>query len=161
MSRGLIQTIEAAQYWGEGRLKPIRSVVAVALKLSLAVSVVFGVAAQLLPEGILGLLTGDSAAIAEGAAYLRIVCFGYPFFCVGLTLMNAQRSVENVKVGMVASVSVLVANIGLNGADFWRFGHCSDGREGYGDRNAFGAGFGMWYHAGLYLWDQQKACHSP
>lgn len=104
-----------AQYWGEGRLKPIRSVVAIALELSLAVGVVFGVAAQLLPEGILGLLTNDSAAIAEGAAYMRIVCFSYPFFCVGLTLMNAQRSVENVKVNMVASVSALVANIGLNG----------------------------------------------
>ena len=103
------------QYWGEKKLEPIRCVMAIALKLSLAVGMLFCVVAWFFPANILGLLTGEPVAIAEGVAYMRILCFSFPFFCAGLTLMNAHRSVESVKVGMVASTAALVCNVVLNG----------------------------------------------
>lgn len=104
----------AAQYWGTGRLKPIRQVTAIALELALGIGLVFLGIGLCWPESILGMLTLEQAVIREGAAYLRIVCFSYPFFCLGMVWVCAHRSVENVAVGMVASICGLVVNIGLN-----------------------------------------------
>lgn len=103
-----------AQYWGTRRLGPIRRVLAVALEMSGLVCGLFFVAVQICPQGILGLLTTDEAAIAEGASYMRIVSFSYLFFGTGMMLVSAQRSIENVRVGMFSSLAGLVTNIALN-----------------------------------------------
>ncbi|MEG2603326.1 MAG: MATE family efflux transporter [Clostridia bacterium] len=104
----------AAQYWGTSRLQPIRRVVAIALEFALAMSVLFFAVAQLCPEWLLGLLANDAAAIAEGAAYMRIVSFSYLFFSATMVLISAQRSIENVRVGMISSMTGLLVNIALN-----------------------------------------------
>lgn len=104
----------AAQYWGTRRLKPIRRVVAVAVDIAVLLGLAFFAVAQLCPEWVLGLLTADTAAIYEGAAYMRIVGFSYVFFGVSMLLISAQRSIENVRVGMYSSLTGLVVNIALN-----------------------------------------------
>ncbi len=106
----------AAQYWGTRRLEPIRRVVAIALILAAGTALCFLLVARLWPEGLLGLLTSDAGAIREGASYLRVICYSYPIFAVGLIFVTAQRSVENVTVGMIASLCGLGLNIGLNWA---------------------------------------------
>lgn len=106
----------AAQYWGARSLKPIRRVTAIALEFSIALGAVFFALAQLCPEALLGLLATDRAATCEGAAYLRIVSFSYVFFSVSQVLVSAQRSVENVRVGMWSSLCGLMVNIALNWA---------------------------------------------
>ena len=113
----------AAQYWGTRRMGPIRRVLVIALETDMLLGLVFFAAALAAPEGILRLLTSDPAAIAEGAKYLRIVSFSYVFFGVTMVLLSAQRSIENVHVGMMASLAGLVVNIVLNWLlIFGRFG---------------------------------------
>lgn len=107
-------TVLASQYWGTRRLKPIHRVVAVAVNIAVVLGVAFWAVAQLCPEWVLGLLTADAAAIAEGAAYMRIVSFSYVFFGVGMMFTSAHRSVENVRVGMMSSLTGLVVNVILN-----------------------------------------------
>lgn len=92
----------AAQYWGAQKLGPIRQVVAIALRLGLLISLAFFAVSQLAPGWLLGLMAGDKAVVAEGAAYLRLTGYSYPFFCVGLVLVSAHRSMEKVAVGMAA-----------------------------------------------------------
>lgn len=104
----------AAQYWGARRLEPIRRVVAVAVDIAVALGLAFLAVAQLCPEQVLGLLTADAAAIAEGTAYMRVVSYSYAFFGVSMVLVSAQRSIENVRVGMYSSLTGLVVNIALN-----------------------------------------------
>ena len=104
----------AAQYWGTRRLQPIRQVLSIALVFALGVATLFFGLAHFAPQGLLSLLTGDAGAIAEGAAYMRITAFSYFFFCATMILLAAQRSVENVSVGIYASLSGLVVKILLN-----------------------------------------------
>jgi len=113
----------AAQYWGARKVQPIRRVLAIALDFALLIALGFLVIAQLMPEKLLGLLTSDAAAIGEGAQYLRIVSFSYLFFAAGMVLNSAQRSVENVRVGMVSSMTGVLLNVVLNYClIFGRFG---------------------------------------
>lgn len=63
---------------------------------------------------MLGLLTADAAAIGQGAKYMRIVSYSYLFFGLSMVLISAQRSIENVRVGMYASIAGLLVNIALN-----------------------------------------------
>ena len=104
----------AAQYWGARRVQPIRRVLAIALDFALLIAFGFLLAAQLIPEKLLGLLTSDAAAIGEGAKYMRIVSFSYLFFAAGMVLNSAQRSIENVRVGMVSSLTGVIVNVILN-----------------------------------------------
>ena len=106
----------AAQYWGTRRVGPIKRVLAIAVDIAVLLGLVFFAVAQLCPEGVLGLLTEDAAAISEGAKYMRTVSFSYVFFGMGMVLVSAQRSIENVHVGMMSSLSGLVVNIVLNWA---------------------------------------------
>lgn len=106
----------ASQYWGTRRTGPIRRVVAIALTIAVCLGLAFLALAQFAPEWALGLLTSDAAAIAEGTKYMRVVSFSYIFFGAGMVLVSAQRSIENVRVGMVSSMSGLVVNLVLNWA---------------------------------------------
>ena len=111
----------AAQYWGARKVQPIRRVLAIALEFALLIAFCFLLAAQFMPEKLLGLLTSDAAAIGEGAKYMRIVSFSYLFFAAGMVLNSAQRSIENVRVGMVSSLTGVLVNVVLNYALI--FGH--------------------------------------
>ena len=104
----------ASQYWGTRRLEPIRRVLTIALLLALLACTVFFVIARFAPVAALSLLTNDAGALYEGAAYMRIIAFSYPFFGVSMIFLAAQRSIENVSVGIFASAGGLCVNIFLN-----------------------------------------------
>lgn len=121
----------AAQYWGTRRMDPIRRVLVIALEVAALLSLLFFAVAQIAPEGVLRLLTADAAAIHEGAKYMRIVSFSYVFFGASMVLLSAQRSIENVHIGMISSLVGLVVNISLNWVlIFGRFGLPEMGAEG-------------------------------
>lgn len=113
-SAGEGMAVLAAQYWGTRKLEPIRRVMAIALDFALLIALGFLFAAQIMPEKLLGIMTTDAAAISEGAKYMRIVSFSYLFFAAGMVLNAAQRSIENVRVGMVSSITGVVINVALN-----------------------------------------------
>ncbi len=107
-------SVIAAQYWGTRRMQPIKRVVTIAIDIAVVLGLAFFAVAQLCPEWVLGLLTSDAAAIGEGAAYMRVVSFSYVFFGASIVLVAAQRSIENVRVGMISALTGLVVNIALN-----------------------------------------------
>lgn len=104
----------ASQYWGQRKTEPIRRFFAVGFWLGLLVSLLISVAAFCFPETILSLLTNEAPVIAEGAQYLRIVCFSYCIFTVSTLLLSILRSAETVRIGFYVSVISLFVNIGLN-----------------------------------------------
>lgn len=118
----------AAQYWGTKRLQPIRCVMGIAMEAAVALGILFWIAAQLCPTAMLGLLSSDAAAVSQGVDYLRIVSYSYVFFCASMVLVCAQRSIENVRIGMLSSSAGLAVNIGLNWVLI--FGHLGAPRLG-------------------------------
>lgn len=106
--------ILAAQYWGKGDTGSIRRIVAIGLHFSLLFGLALTAVCFAFPRPILSVFTPDETVIETGAAYLRIVCLSYVFFCLTQALIASMRSVEAARVGMVVSLISLVVNVGLN-----------------------------------------------
>lgn len=104
----------AAQYWGRGETGPIRRIISLGTKVSLAIGIVFFAATKLFPHPILALFTSDEAVIAEGMKYLEIMCWTYLIFSVSNTLMQSLRAVETAFIGTVMSCSTIAINLCLN-----------------------------------------------
>ncbi len=121
----------ASQYWGKRQTDPIRYAAGIGLRVALITGLIFLFAGLFLPWQILSLLTTDTAIIAEGVRYMRIISFSYVVFCLSSVLLTTMRSVENVTVGVVVSSSALVINILLNyGLIYGRMGLPRLGTEG-------------------------------
>jgi len=106
--------IFTAQYWGKGDLPNLRRVLGIGLTLSIAVAVVYTLAATLIPEKVLGLYTNDTEVIALGSQYLRIVGMSYVPTAISMTFMAVLRSAQNVRLPMIVSTLALSLKIFLN-----------------------------------------------
>lgn len=106
--------IISVQYWGKQDTRHIRCIVAIGLRVSILVGLVFTGVGLLFPEQIIHIFTPDTDVIREGAIYFRWVCLSYVFFCVTQALISAMRSVEVTRIGMWVSLASLFVNISLN-----------------------------------------------
>ena len=106
--------ILAAQYWGRRDTESIKKIVSIGLHFSIAVGILVTAACLLLPGPIISVFAKDASVVADGADYLRVVCFSYLFFCVTQALIAAMRSVEGARIGMLVSAVSLVVNVSLN-----------------------------------------------
>ena len=104
----------ASQYWGKGEVEPIRRITGLGMRIGFLTAVAMWGVTFFFPEACLGLFTNEKAVIAEGARYLRIVCFSYPLFAVTNVLLSSLRSVETVGIGFAVSGSTLCINVCLN-----------------------------------------------
>ena len=106
--------IIAAQYWGKQEKQPIRTIIAIGVRISMIVGVVFTGVGLFMPEPIIRFFTKDPGVVAEGITYLRWVSLSFVFFCMTQALISAMRSVEVTRIGMMVSLASLVVNVGLN-----------------------------------------------
>lgn len=106
--------ILAAQYWGKKDTVSIRKISSIGMQFSLLVGVLLTVLCSIFPHEIIGLFTNDPITIQTGAAYLRIVCLSYVFFCLTQSLIASMRSVEIARIGLYVSLCSLAVNVGLN-----------------------------------------------
>ena len=104
----------ASQYWGQGRVEPIKRIIGIGIKLGLFLGIIFFTLSQLIPLQILSLFTNDQDVIAEGARYLHIICWTYLIFSVSNSLMYALQSVETAMIGTIMSISTICINMCLN-----------------------------------------------
>jgi len=100
--------IFTAQYWGKREIEPIRKVLGMSLLVSMAVALVFSILALLIPESVLGFYTNDSAVIELGSSYLRIVGFSYIPVAVTTAYIAVLRSIQLIRMAVIATVSALV-----------------------------------------------------
>ena len=111
---GMGVVVLSAQYWGQQRIEPIRKIISLGLKFGLLIGIIFFTVTILAPYQVLGLFTNDSAVIAEGVRYLRLMCWTYLIFSVSNSLMYAMQSVETAFIGTVMSISTIFINLCLN-----------------------------------------------
>ena len=115
--------ILASQYYGQGRMTPVRKVTELALKAGFACGLFFSVLCALFPASVLGIFTRDEAIVGEGTAYMRILLFTFPLFILTSMLLAALRCVGTVKIAFYVSVASLLVNASVNYTlIFGRFG---------------------------------------
>lgn len=106
--------ILAAQYWGKRDTASIKRIIAIGLHFSIGFGLLLTTVCVMVPQPIISLFTDDAGVIADGALYLRIVCFSYLFFCITQALIASMRSVEVARIGMGVSLISLIVNVSLN-----------------------------------------------
>lgn len=111
---GMGVAVLGSQYWGKKDIDPIRRVTSVGVKFSIAAGLIFLGVTRFAPEAVLRVFTPDTAVIAEGMRYLRLMCWTYLIFAVSNTLMYSLQSVETAFIGTVMSVSTIIINMCLN-----------------------------------------------
>jgi putative MATE family efflux protein len=105
----------ASQYWGQRDSRRVKIIIGIALRLALGSGFVFLVATLAFPAQIMGFFCDNNPTIVAGSLdYLRIIRFTYIFFCVNQVLMASMRCVENVKIGLYASLMTFFTNVFLN-----------------------------------------------
>jgi len=103
-----------SQYWGKGDTTSIRSILSVMYRVTLALSVVFTLAARFLPSFILSIFIQDPAVIRAGARYLSIVCFSYLLNGMTNVMLMSLRSVGTVTISILVYSVSLFSNTFLN-----------------------------------------------
>lgn len=104
----------SAQYKGEGRLSPIRTLTGYALKLSAIVGACLVLIGMFIPEQVCGIFTKDPAIIAQGTQYMRIVIWSHAIFCITCVLYAALRAVGVVRISFYTAIVSLFVNCGIN-----------------------------------------------
>ena len=104
----------AAQYWGQHRAKPIRTLAGITLKVGVAVSVILIIICAVIPSGIIRIFTFDDAIVAEGTKYLLIIMWTFLLYIITNILMAALRAVGTVNISFYISIVSLVVNVGIN-----------------------------------------------
>ena len=94
-----------AQYWGKKDYKNAGRFLAMAIRYSLLISLVFFIAALVFPEWVMRIFTPESSLITIGAGYLRIVSFSYIFSAL------AQCFLMNMKIAGDAKLSVIISAV--------------------------------------------------
>jgi putative MATE family efflux protein len=103
-----------AQLWGNKDIASLRKVLGLCLVMGMVVAGLFLFACELFPSRIIGIFTTDPQVIALGGDYLRILAWAFLFFSVTSAFAAILRSIGEVKIPMLVTVSALALNIFLN-----------------------------------------------
>lgn len=107
-------TVLAAQYWGKGDKRTAEEVLAITMRYSLLVGLIFTLAAAIFPEQIMHIFTSDSKLITAGGTYLRTVSLSYLLTGFTQAYFGMMKVCDRAKFSsMIGSLSV-VLNIIMN-----------------------------------------------
>jgi putative MATE family efflux protein len=103
-----------AQLWGNKDIDNLRKVLGLCLVIGMVTAVFFVFSCEIFPDRIIGIFTIDPQVITLGAEYLRIYAWAFLFFSFTSGYAAILRSIGEVKLPMVVTVSALALNIALN-----------------------------------------------
>ena len=107
-------TVLAAQYWGKDDKKTAEEVLAITMRYSLLVGLIFTLATVLIPNQIMMFFTSDSVLISAGGKYLRMVSFSYLLTGFSQAYFGMMKVCGRAKLSsLIGSLSVIL-NIILN-----------------------------------------------
>jgi len=121
MGLGSGATVMASQFWGAKKYDELRPVAAIALRLTLGLSVLFTLFAVAATEAVLRIYTNQPNVIAAGTPYMRLV--GCTFIMAGLssTATYLLRSTNQVRIPLISSIIAFCLNLFFNWV--FIFGH--------------------------------------
>lgn len=114
MGSGDALVVMGSQYWGQGRISPIKRLFNGGLMLALGFGIILFTFASFIPEQMVSIFTTDAAHIQYGAEYINVIRFTYLIFPISSILLSSLKSVETVKIAFVTSIVCLFVNAGIN-----------------------------------------------
>lgn len=103
-----------AQYFGAGDRRGINRTYGLMSVLSMAVSLLFTLAALCVPELIIGFFTKDPLAIETATTYLRIISLSYPFLAITRSGSTLLQSTQKVSIPFIAAACSVATNFVFN-----------------------------------------------
>ena len=107
-------SVLCSQYWGKKDTDTINSVTGATMTLLLPVCVILMIVCFAFAKQIMGLISNDAAVVEMAAMYLRIIVFTFIFNLITSLFAGILRSVEKVKLPLIASFTGILINIILN-----------------------------------------------
>ena len=114
MGLGSGAVVLSSQFWGRRELQPMRTVAAIAMRLTLALGALFTLISVGWPGLILRMFTGEAAVIAAGAPYMRLIGTTYLLAGLASTATYLLRSVGHVKIPLIGSAVAFLLNLFFN-----------------------------------------------
>lgn len=103
-----------AQYYGKDNLHAIHVVEGIALRFSLAISLLISCIAFTMPQYMIRLFTSDRELIAIGSSYIRVMGITYLCWSISEIYLSVLRSVGRVTISMILNILAFSLNIFLN-----------------------------------------------
>jgi putative MATE family efflux protein len=107
-------TVLAAQYWGKGDKKTAEEVLAITMRYSLLVGLIFTLTTALVPKQIMMIFTSDNMLIESGAKYLRMVSLSYLLTGFTQAYFGMMKVCSRAKLSSVIGSLSVVINIIFN-----------------------------------------------
>ena len=107
-------TMLSAQYYGKKDFRAIALVQGIALRFSLAVSLLFALGALLFPQGMMRVFTHDPELVEIGAEYLRNISVAYLCWGIIEIYLATLRSIGKVGISTALNTFAFSLNILLN-----------------------------------------------
>lgn len=107
-------TVLASQYWGKGDRKTTEEVLAITMRYSLLVGLVFTFGTLIFPEQIMHIFTNDPILIVSGGKYLRTVSLSYILTGFTQAYFGIMKVCDRAKLSSIIGSLSVVVNIVLN-----------------------------------------------
>ena len=107
-------SVLTAQYWGKRDMDAIQLVFGMALKVAVAVSVLFSAVMFFFPREIMCIYTDEQPVIDAAIDYMRLIAGANLLMGVASVFSQLLRSVEVVQAALVAAIVSLFVNGGMN-----------------------------------------------
>ena len=102
------------QFWGQKDTESINKTLSILLRFSLLFAILLMLAAQIMPEKIMGVYTTEAEVIKQGSMYLKIISLSFIMQGIVATSTIVLRTIGTVNVGLIASGCSFLVNIILN-----------------------------------------------
>lgn len=103
-----------SQYWGRRDRDSIYKVLSYTYRFALGFVCLIVFFSLFFPDTVLRIFSNDPQLIEQGSIYLRYVCLSYLFFSISTITVQVLRSVHEVKIAMISSLTALLCNACLN-----------------------------------------------
>lgn len=114
MGIGMGASVLVSRYYGMKDKPALKKTVAIMLRLTLIMALLFCVATVFLPKQIMKIYTAESDIITPGIEYLRYSVVSYFFLGLSLTSTIVLRNVGLVKIPLYTSIGAFFVNVRAN-----------------------------------------------
>ncbi len=106
--------VMCSQYFGKDDIKSINNVLSITYIVSIILAIVSIIIALFFPKEFMTIFTNDSCVINKGVIYMKISSISFIFFGITMISTSVLRSIQKVKIPVLANVISLIINIILN-----------------------------------------------